>query len=41
MRKFMGGIFLILGFLSLFTGESKWYSMVDFTIGYLLLEEEK
>lgn len=41
MRMFMGGVFLLMGFLSLFTDENMWYSMVDFTMGYLLLEDEK
>ena len=40
MRIFMGGVFLLMGFLSLFTDENMWYSLVDFAIGYLLLEEK-
>lgn len=41
MRSFIGVMFLIIGFLSLFTGENKWYSIIDFTMGYLLLEDKK
>lgn len=39
MRYIIGTIFIIMAVLSLFTDENFWYTLVDFTLGYLLLKE--
>lgn len=40
MRFVLGAIFMVMCFLSLFTNDNFWYTMVDFAIGYLMLKEE-
>lgn len=41
MKYILGIIFIIMGVLSLFTDENFWYTLVDFSLGYLLLKEER
>ncbi len=39
MRYIMGVFFIIMAILSLFTDENFWYTLVDFTLGYLLMKD--